>query len=57
MHRSSKLSRFHGIARVHGRRGVQRRCAKTELDSLATALYVKTDDLLKDAPQCPVVSP
>jgi hypothetical protein len=24
---------------------------KTELDSLATALYVKTDDLLKDAPQ------
>jgi hypothetical protein len=28
---------------------------KTELDSLATALYVKTDDLLKDSPQlaCP----
>jgi hypothetical protein len=24
---------------------------KTELDSLATALYVKTDDLLKDSPQ------
>ncbi|MFI2370124.1 IS982 family transposase, partial [Streptomyces sp. NPDC018833] len=23
---------------------------KTELDSLATALYVKTDDLLKDSP-------
>lgn len=25
---------------------------KTELDSLATALYVKTDDLLKSSPQC-----
>lgn len=25
---------------------------KTELDSLATALYVKTDDLLKGSPQC-----
>jgi hypothetical protein len=25
---------------------------KTDLDSLATALYVKTDDLLKDSPQC-----
>jgi hypothetical protein len=24
---------------------------KTELDSLATALYVKTDDLLNDSPQ------
>ncbi|MFB9531787.1 hypothetical protein ACFFRN_34740 [Nonomuraea roseola] len=24
---------------------------KTELDSLATALHVKTDDLLKDSPQ------
>ena len=24
---------------------------KTELDSLATALYVRTDDLLKDSPQ------
>jgi hypothetical protein len=24
---------------------------KTELDSLATALHVKTDDLLKDPPQ------
>ena len=24
---------------------------KTELGSLATALYVKTDDLLKDSPQ------
>ncbi|MFF4517548.1 hypothetical protein ACFY2I_41735 [Streptomyces mirabilis] len=25
---------------------------KTELDSLAIALYVKTDDLLKGSPQC-----
>ena len=32
-------------------KGVQRRCVKTELDSLATALYVKTDDLLKVSPQ------
>jgi len=31
-----------------GEEGVQRRCVKTDLDSLATALYVKADDLLKD---------
>ncbi len=30
--------------------GAQRQCMKTELDSLATALYVKTDDLLKASP-------
>lgn len=29
---------------------VQRHCVETELDSLATAPYVKTDDLLRDAP-------
>ena len=33
------------------RQGVQRRCVKTELDSLATALHVMTDDLLKESPQ------
>jgi hypothetical protein len=30
--------------------GAQRRCVKSYLDSLATALYVKADDLLKDSP-------
>jgi hypothetical protein len=30
--------------------GVQRQCVKTELDTFATALYVKTDDLLKASP-------
>jgi hypothetical protein len=30
--------------------GVQRQCVKTELDILATALYAKTDDLLKASP-------
>jgi hypothetical protein len=34
-----------------GGEGVHRRCVKTELDSLATELYVKTDDLLKGSPQ------
>ena len=31
------VKRFQGIARAYGE-GVQRRCVKTELDSLATAL-------------------
>jgi hypothetical protein len=31
--------------------GIQDRFVKTDLDTLATALYVKTDDLLKESPQ------
>jgi hypothetical protein len=31
--------------------GIQDQFVKTDLDTLATALYVKTDDLLKDSPQ------
>ncbi|MFF3662824.1 hypothetical protein ACFYYU_47465 [Streptomyces olivochromogenes] len=30
--------------------GVQRHCVETELDTLANALHVKTDDLLKTSP-------
>ena len=33
------------------KRGVQDRCVKNDVDTLATALYVKTDDLLKASPE------
>src|SRR5712664_1184081 len=31
--------------------GIQDQFVKTDLDTLATALYVRTDDLLKESPQ------
>jgi hypothetical protein len=33
------------------RRGVHDHCVTNDLDTLATALYVRTDDLLKQHPQ------
>src|ERR1051325_3901440 len=49
----SPISKCWSVPRTRPRawkEGVQHRCVKTELDSLATALYVKTDDLLKASP-------
>ena len=37
--------------------GVQDPCVTTDLDTLATALYVRTDDLLKESPQIAPLRP
>ena len=37
--------------------GIRDQFVKTDLDTLATALYVRTDDLLKESPQLAPYAP